>query len=177
MTKISLEALKEFFLKEEYQAEIEAGTEVSPKQLVVLFGRDTKGQDLFLHLTLLDETTKPPPEEKSLHFLQFYSLFPYEIKESALSEMARLILSINASFDLAGFGMMEGNKLFFYRYVHICEAKTFSDDVLHAIVDSMSLLFETFLPSLTDVASGKKTIDELQQETKEAIRTQEFEIL
>lgn len=169
MIQLSLESLKTFFLNEGYQAQIEAKSEISPEQLVILFGRDTKGHDLLLHLTLL--------EEGGVYFLQFYSLFPYEIQDKALNEMGRLILSINAGFDLAHFGMIEGSKVFYYRYIHICDQDTLTEKVLAAITDSISLLFETFLPSLTDIAYGQKTIDDLQKETKEAIRAQEFEVL
>lgn len=169
MIQLSLESLKKFFLNEGYEAQVEAKTDISPEQLVILFGRDTDGHDLLLHLSLL--------EEEGMYFLQFYTLFPYEIHENALNEMSRVVLSINASFDLANFGMIEGSKLFYYRYIHISERDALSEDVLRAITDSLSLLFETFLPSLTSVASGEKTVEDLQKETKEAIRKQEFEVL
>jgi len=115
-------------------------------------------------------------EEEPLHFMQFFLLFPFQIKEEALFETARLILSVNASFDLASFGMIEGSRLLYYRNVHAFE-KTCSQTVLKALVGSLTLLLETFMPSFEAVSQGTKTIEQLQSETKEAILAQEFEII
>lgn len=160
---MNLEELRTFFLKEEYQAEIEEKTEVSPRQLVVLFG-----DDLYLRVTVL--------EEEPLQFMQFFLLFPFQVKEEAVYETARLILSINAGFDLASFGMMEGTRLLYYRQTHAFEGRC-SEHVIKALVDSIHLLLEAFQPSLEAVSQGKKSIAQLQVETKEKILAQEFEII
>lgn len=160
---MKLEELQAFFHKEEYQAEIEQETEVSPRQLVVLFG-----ENLYLRLTVL--------EEEPLKFMQLFLLFPFQIEEKAVSEVSRLILSVNAGFDLASFGMMEGARLLYYRYTHAFEGRC-SENVLKAHIDSLHLLLETFQSSFEAVSQGKKTIEQLQAETKEKILAQEFEII
>ncbi len=160
---MKLTEISELFEKKGYAVSVEPATEISPEQLLLMIDQDHP-----LRLSLLED-------EGNLQFLQFFILFPFQVRDKCFDPMARLIMSINATFDLGGFGIIERDHLVYYRYMYVWE--TFSQEVLETFFDSIVFLVETFAPGLKAVALGQKTVEQLQYEAKNEILKQEFQSL
>ncbi len=163
----SLKSLETFLTGKGHPTQVVPETEISPEQLILLLMKDPSGEDIALQLSLT--------EEGPLKFLQFFLLIPLQIAEGALPEVARLILNINASFDLASFGVMEVSGVLYYRYVHIFES--LSEEALMAVIASVEMLLDTLLPVIIPAAKGEKTVEQLQKETRQTLIDHEFQML
>lgn len=149
---MSLENLQKIFTKKGWKTAIEEETEISPKQLVIPLR-----EDLLLRLSLV--------EVDGIHFLQYYVLFHVEVK--AVSDLMRLILSVNSGLDMGGFGYLERNNFFYYRFVQIYE--TLNERILDVYFNSVCYLMEEYVPTMLEVARGDKPLEQLQKEAERAL--------
>ena len=61
--------------------------------------------------------TESVVEEQNLDFMQLFLRYPLEFDEEVLPDLARLILMVNWSTPVGGFGLNESQKMVFYRHV------------------------------------------------------------
>lgn len=171
----NLESLQHFFHMQGYQAEIQSPIEeINPvEQLVLFLRKDDEGNDLVLRLFWAEEMKgNEKSEDNKLKFLQFYILFPFIVKDDFIQDLTYLIFNTNAHLDMAYFGLYPDLKLIYYRYTHVCTNREIDSDVLTAIVASIEFLLEMTLEPLKSLALGKKTLQQLQEETEIALDDQ-----
>ena len=120
---------------------------------------------------------KAAPSKEAAEFkpVQFTVILPQRVEESALNKLARYILTVNSNLDMACFGLLEKERVMFYRYVYLTPQPSMNGNILIAIVGSIQFMVETFFPLLVDVSTGKKTCKQLLQEAKKMLQSLEFE--
>ncbi|MCB1180735.1 MAG: hypothetical protein KDK55_01760 [Chlamydiia bacterium] len=171
MISADLENLRDFFIKEGYPSEIQEATEINQKQVITYVGKALDTYDLILRTSHIQPAIEEGSKEIPLKFLQFYLLLPFEVKESCLFETMRFICSINASFDLASFGLLEAGHLLYYRHVMMVSKNTLDEESLRAFLGSFEVLVYSFFGPLEAIATGKKSKEELEKEVKEILHS------
>ena len=182
-----LSAISTFLASQGYQTIMQpADPPLILEQVLVHLGKTVNGQDLILHVAGIgkqgggelfgpSEFAAEYPDD--FKFLQFTVVIPEIAEESAIGELARYILVLNANLDMATFGLMEQERIIFYRYVYISPLPSMNGNILIAIVTSIQFLLELFVPPLIEVAKGEKTSKQLLEEAKKAVQNIEFALM
>ncbi|WP_068469429.1 hypothetical protein [Candidatus Protochlamydia phocaeensis] len=163
----SLSSIGEYLNQAGYETIIQPPTEMNAsEQLLVSLGQDVDGHPLVLHLFWTQGIEREPDsaDTESIDFLQFLLVPSFLATEAAMKDLTSLILNLNATLDMAGFGLYESERLVYYRYVHICEKPMMAAEPVLAVVVSIEFLIEMILPSLREVALGHKSLSQIQQE-------------
>lgn len=178
MVLATLHGLKTYFSSHGFDCDIlPAKGEMEVEQLLVAMGPDHKGRDLILsvrsaELPLNQELFskyKVEGELKSYHFLQLASCFPFKVEETALWEMARMILLLNKGLELPGFELSEVDGIVFYRYVLPVVDKHVEEALLICLIGTIDFLMKGFLENLEQIAIGAKTAQQMIEETSRLI--------
>lgn len=175
----SIEAIQELLSSQGYEAAIQPATDINPsEQLLVAMGKDQEGHDLIIRLFWTQGyQDEEEMNENEPQFLQFFLLFPFLVAEPSLKDVTTLILNLNASFDLANFGLYEDQRLLYYRYVHVHSGQDLDADSILAIMISIQFMLEMLIPSITEVALGKKTLKQVEAESLEKVRKSDLDFL
>jgi len=169
-----LQSISNFLSENGYQASLQRSEPpLILEQVLVYLDPNGKNKDFVLCIAGMETAEnliglEKSPNESHVPFkcLQFTLAIPQIITESAMGEVMRYILSINANLDMAHFGLIEKERVMFYRYVYFTPIPSMDGEILIAIIDSIHFMIETFYPLLADVATGKKTYKDLIQESK-----------
>ncbi len=151
------------------------------EQVVVYLGNGGAGKDFLLRIAGVGQADAifeaelaaevKPPAFKSL---QFTVALPQVVEPKAMDELARYILTVNSNLDMACFGLMENERVMFYRYVYLTPLPSMNGEIVIAMVNTIQFMVETFFPLLVEVSLGKKTCKQLLQEAKKMLETAEF---
>jgi hypothetical protein len=176
----SLSTLIDFqhYLKEQgYESVIQSPTEINPnEQLVVPLAIDSEGNSILLRIFWSKELEQTDEDKELPHSLQFFILFPFMAVETALPDLIHYLFNLNGTIDMAHFSLYEAQRLIFYRHTQVCDGTSISPEVLLTIVLSIDFIIEMFLSSLSDVALGKKTLKQVQQDVQDVLHDQELDI-
>lgn len=177
----SIEALQDHLSSEGYETAIQPATELNPSEhLLVSLAKNQEGHDLIARLFWSQDYRSEEPEnikEQAPQFLQFFILFPFLVAESAVQDTTKLILNLNATFDMANFGLYESQRLIYYRYVHVHPRHKIDAETVSAVIVSIEFLLDMLMPSLTEIALGKKTLKEVEAEALEKVRKSDLDFL
>jgi hypothetical protein len=178
---LTMVAIAEFLHSQQFQVTIQEEIEnLAPTQVLVMIGKAINGQDLVLRIAPVAKAgsflSSGDEKETETPFLslQFTVMMPQLVKEECIAELARYILICNANLDMAGFGLMEQEKVFFYRKSHLFPLSGIDSAILLALVSSAQFLVELFSQPLIEIATGKKNIKALQEEAKKVLADFEF---
>ena len=134
--------------------------------LVVHLTTDDRKRDVFaqlLYLSDLQEMTDQVPEvvedEEDMDLLQIYAALPFEFKEEAVPDLARLMLSLNRYLPINGFGLDEEQGLVFCRHVLFCPGGEVDVRVLVEVLGSMAFFVEEHAGILEPVAAGTGSLE------------------
>jgi hypothetical protein len=181
-----LSAISTFLAAQGYQTTMQpADPPLILEQVLVHLGKTVNGQDLILHIAgigkggedLFGKAEFADEYPDDFKFFQFTVVIPELADEASLGELARYILTLNANLDMANFGLMEQERVLFYRYVYISPLPSMNGNILIVIVTSIQFLLELFVPPLIEVAKGKKTSKQLLEEAKKAVQNIEFSLM
>ncbi len=94
--------------------------------------------------------------------------FPFESKQAAAPDVARLLHLLNRELDVPGFCLDEASELIFFRYVIPSHEGRVEAGHISAFLETLRKVSETFVDGIASVATGKMTFDEV------LIKAQEF---
>ncbi len=154
------------------------------EQVLVSLGKGYQHMEMILRIAgirgegeLLGKSEFEQEYPADFKFLQFTAAIPVIAEESMLGDLSRYILTLNASLDMAQFGLMEKDRMVFYRYVYVCPAPKMNGSLLIPIVTSVQFLLDMFLAPIVDIAQGKKTCSQLLHEAEKALKKLEIELM
>lgn len=97
---------------------------------------------------------------------QTIAYLPYEIKEKAIGDIARLLHLLNKECDIPGFGMDEKRKILFFRCVAPSTDGVLDPRLVDLFLVTTRLACETFMEAISMIASGKTTVDDIWKEMR-----------
>jgi hypothetical protein len=177
----TLAGLKTYFSSHGFDCEIlEKSAEFETEQLIVALGPDEKGRDLVLSVRSsalpIDQKQFSSSKEavegstKSYNFLQFACCLPFKVQESALWEMARMILLLNKGLELPGFELSEVDGIVYYRYVLPVVDNHVEETLLICLFGTIDFLVKGFTDKLEQIATGAKTAQQLVEESQKDLQ-------
>ena len=107
-------------------------------------------------------------DESKADFLQYFVRYPFEVKEEAISDTARLIMMMNWSTPMGAFGLNEGQKMVYYRQVFECMDDEPSTAMLAEVLLGMDYYANLRYDTLKRIASGEQTLDDYVRQLKES---------
>ncbi len=147
----------------------------SPARLLVFLGNDYKKREQILEITSqeqqLHKNLTEYPSLTPYHRLQFRILFPFEVKEAALNQVASLILFLNQLLDLPGLELNELNNQVSYRYVWLVKEEGIDAKLVLSLVGTILLIMELFTQMIEYLADGTTTFNELLEEVIKVFNT------
>jgi len=145
--------------------------------LVVHLTTDDRKRDVFaqlLYLSDLQEMTDQVPEvvedEEDMDLLQIYAALPFEFKEEAVPDLARLMLSLNRYLPINGFGLHEAQVLVFCRHVFFCPGGELDMQLLVEVLGSMAFFIEEHAGILEPIAAGTGPLEEALAEVARRVQ-------
>lgn len=121
-TKPDIRQLVKAFSEEFPVTIVPRSEEVPREQLFVALPADHAGRARQLELVFL-------PDEDDVHFLQYFVPLEFAISPAHVGDLARVILRINASSPLIGFGMLEDLALVCFRSVVPCPKQALDPEI------------------------------------------------
>ena len=94
--------------------------------------------------------------------------FPFEPKQAAAPDVARLLHLLNRELDVPGFCLDEASSLIFFRCVIPSHEGRVKAGHISAFLETLRKVSETFFDGIAEVATAKMTFDEV------LIKAQEF---
>ncbi len=104
--------------------------------------------------------------------MQTLGFFPTQLKESSLTDTARLLHIFNKELDIPGFGMDEESKTVFFRCLLPTHGKKVHAKLVWEMVSTVRSVCEGFSQAIEAVAMGATTLLELTQQA-EVMRNKE----
>lgn len=98
--------------------------------------------------------------------LQTIAYIPFNYKDIAQNDVARLLHLLNKEVDMPGFGMEEKDRLMFYRCVMPCLKKQLDTELLALYLEATKVACESFLGAIGMVATGSAKLDQMLKEAK-----------
>jgi hypothetical protein len=128
--------------------------EVSEKQLLVEISQSAdEHTPLTMELMML-------PDDDDIYFLQLFAALPYEVLKEQISEVCRLIVSINTQLPLIGFGMLEESSLIFFRCVVPCPLVELNADSILNSIYVIQHSIQVLGPVVSKLANGTCSFEE-----------------
>lgn len=161
-----LDDLKKILEKEEYDCTLSPNTEEIPfDRLLVFMGADAKGRERMLEVIASQQQVSPEfilPKAAALPSrLQFRLQLPFKVQDTALNQVASLILFLNQFIDLPGFELNELEGEVIYRYVWIMHPSSIDNTLIMSIMGSILLNIGMFCDTIESLADGKMSFNEL----------------
>lgn len=151
---------------------LEATEENALPRLLVFLGNDYQNRERLLAITAQRQFFTGLPhrtEQRSREYVQinFEVAFPFPVLETAIPEIASLLLFINRTIDLPGLEMDELNNKVLYRYV-LLAPRIEDEAVLYlSIVGLIMMILDLFTETIEKIASGKATFNQLLEKMLE----------
>jgi len=156
MPNLAIPDLLDFLKNKDYDAQIQKETD----QIYIILKISEREFPLFIRIM----------GEGGL--VQLMVFFPCNIKAEAVSDLARLLHTLNKELDIPGFGMDEKAGVAFYRCMIPTIDNQFNESVLEGFLNSVKIVCETFSPAVEAVAFGATTFDELLKKAEEQAQKQ-----
>lgn len=161
-----LDRMKALLEDEEYGCTLAPPTEDLPlERLFVFLGFDDQKRERLLEISATQQPTSPEfsvPNGETLPIrILFKVLLPFKVKNTALNQVASLILFLNQMLDLPGFELNELEGRILYRYVWITHPKSIDKILLMSIIGGVMLNLGLFAGTIESLADGRMTFNEL----------------
>ncbi|CCB89453.1 type III secretion system chaperone family protein [Simkania negevensis] len=172
--KLHLTAIQNFFSDSGFETHLEGASEETPfDQLFVSLGRDEEMRDLTLQVRLYDQILPEGAHRNELshpRFLDFFLVLPFEVKNKAFPEAARMVSLVNKVTLLPGFMLSETDHLLYYRYIYPSLSEEFLPANLEMILSTILYQVETFAKPLEEVAKGSKSYEEIVTQANQYVQ-------
>ena len=172
--KLHLPSIQKYFEESGFIVHMESATEDTPfDQLFLSLGHDEEMRDLSVQVRLFDQVLPEGAYRQELshpRFLDFFSVLPFLVEESAFSSVARLVSLVNKVTLLPGFMLSETDHLLYYRYIYPSLGEEILPSNLEMIISSMIYQLETFAEPLEQAARGTKTYEEIVETANQSIQ-------
>lgn len=102
---------------------------------------------------------KAPVSGSEIHFLNFFTIFPYKLERDSLSDGARLASLINKTAPLSGFSLSEVDQSIVFQYTY--PTAQFSPAELDSLIHLIGHSMELYAPFIKDLAEKKLSYEQL----------------
>lgn len=144
-----------------------ATTEVPFERILVLLGQDDQQREQIVEMTAQEQhlhLAENVQTENSFYRIQFQLLLPFKVEDTALPQMASLILFINRLLDFPGLELDELDNQIYYRYVWLAKKHEVDVSIILSILGIILLVLQLFTPAIESIANGTSTFNELLEE-------------
>lgn len=174
MNQTPLTVIQQDLLADEFDARLmEIDDENPVERLFVVFDQDEKGRDQILQLVFINDMlnlSDQPDEPDDMFLLQFTLELPFRVQESALAEVARLLLALNRVIPVGALGLAEPERQVYFNYVLSCSDREVEDVVAANIVGIVEFYIPSFAVLIEAVAEGSRTREDvIKQLTEEQV--------
>lgn len=131
-------------------------------QLVVALDPDEQGRDRAVYLLLI-----PPINEDDLYGMQFFAPLPFQASGGGCGDLARLLLLINSTVPLVGFGLSEENGWIFFRCIlPVAQGRSLDPvEALHTTWMIFSMM-DRFSDTIESVSAGRKDFAQARKDVQ-----------
>lgn len=176
--KISLENLKNFLNKYDFQTTEQAASETLPyDQLFVFLGEDEQERPWVLNLRIFDqnavEAGKEAGKETGINmlFLNFFIALPFSVQTETFPDISRLILLVNKLLPLPGFCLSEIDKLVYYHYTYPSLNGEIDPETILTLIGIIIHLLNTHMETFEKVGRKEKTLGQIFSEAKQFVQS------
>jgi len=153
---MTLEGIKKILDSEEFTCCLSPATEKIPlENLKVFLGIDAKGRERILDVSTSEQQVTPQfllPDVPIPFCIQFRTQLPFKVKNSALNEVASLLLFLNQRIGLPGFELNELDCEVIYRYVWVIHPSVIDRALILSIVGMLMLNLSLFVEIVESLA-------------------------
>lgn len=156
--KLTAKAIQKALKSAEIDSELHRGPKELPlEEIVVPLGPDPRGEEMVMQIGLLNRPVDGDQDETlKLQFIQFLIMVPLKIEDSRLADTQAFINLMNAVIELPGFGILDSERLPFFRYTMLCNHDEVDEELFVMTVGLILHILDTYLNSLEEIAQGKK---------------------
>lgn len=163
-----LKQIKALLDQEKYESSIIKGGKDLPfyDRLLVFIGIDSKKRERILEISSQEQILHPEQKSspKGYFRIQFQYFFLFAVEDTAMNQVANLLLFLNQQIDFPGLELNEVENKISYRYVWLTKGNGIDHVLILSIVGIIRLLLDLFTDTLERVAEGKTTFNELLEE-------------
>lgn len=145
MIKLTIPALQELLKSLKYEPIFQQET----NQLILILKVQSIDFPLFFRIF------------EGAELLQLIIFIPCNLKNSAISDLGRLLHLINKEIDLPGFGMDEKAGIIYYRQMLIALNSQLDPKVIEKLIQSIQTSCDTFAPVISAVAVGAASYEDV----------------
>lgn len=162
-----LKKIQDFLEKKDYSCSLFPSSEKLPyDHLLVFLGLDVKKRERLLEILatqqpILPESTLSQNQSLTPYRIQFRISLPFKVQDTALTQVASLILFLNPFIDLPGFELDELNGQVAYRYVWIINADSIDETLISSIMGTLTLNVNLFSETIESLADGTMSFNDL----------------
>lgn len=166
--KLTAKALQKALKSAEIESEIQRGTKDLPlEEIVVPLGPDPSGQDMVMQIGLITRAFAEEQEEVKLQFIQFLIMIPLKIEPRFLADTQAFINLLNPVIELPGFGLLDSERLPFFRYTMLCSREEVDEELFVMTVGLILHVLDTYLETLEEIALGRKSFSKFMSEVQQ----------
>ena len=181
MLNANLKDIKTLLERANYACEILNKSDKIPiEQLVVGLDQDSKGRPLLLiirnsgqdianHDALLGITAP----YKNYQVLQFIISLPFLVKDTQISDIARLVCFINKGIEFPGFEFSEVDRLVFFRHAFVVSENELDERITLSLVGMIQVLVDLFAETFESVANDECTVQDVIEDAKQKLLQRE----
>ncbi len=137
------------------------------ERLFIGLGQDSQSRDLTLQIHFINDITNAlgvDDDAADAYILQFFLLLPFTLNKTYMSEIARVVLTLNRILPIGAFGISEDDGMAYFQYNLICAEHKVDDKVLVEAVSIIGFFVSEFAPRIDQVSEGKISYEALIQE-------------
>ncbi len=177
MEQFNLKQLQKLLEGEELDCQLVEKEDAIETFLSIFLGSDQQHRGYWINLKLIpqflmDEETEVEEGEMNptYYALSFTMDFPFKVKTSSVSNVARLVAFLNSSAHLPGFEFSEVDLQVSYRYVLMGHKSAFHKKILVGVVGNAFVIKEMYSEMLEKVCVGKMSMNEVLEDVVERIK-------
>lgn len=168
MVKANMNSINEFLEKQEMDCHLIPQNEEIPSDILfVTMGVDEKGRDLLMQISLAEEDFSESFElfdlEKSSpkrYVIHVFMALPFMVKDQFVGDISRLILLLNKTMRLPGFGFSEVDRMIFFSN-KLMITEELDELMLMSLVGNVITYVDAFEEPLEVVADGRMSFSDI----------------
>lgn len=165
-----LEKLQQIFSEEGVDCMIQEPLEEAQVPVFVMdSGKDSQGRSKTLQINVSDAMLSMESSEIHHWFrLQFDSVYPFTVKDEALSDIAQLLHLINLELEFPGFVLDYKSSQIVYRFVWVCHGNQIESVPLINYVGYIMFIQEVFSQAIEELAQDKRDLISILEEIQKS---------
>lgn len=151
-------------------------TVISFEELLVPLGTNPSGQELVMQIGILQNSAEREKEiseqggtslqKIQLQFIQFLIMVPLRIEQPLIADTQAFINLINAVIELPGFGIIDSERMPFFRYTMTCNRNEVDEELFVMTVGLILHVIDTYLEMLEEIAQGHKQFSDFLKDVQ-----------